>query len=226
MPYKYYKKSVEVLLLANEEQAFCTAAGRPFRGFVPWWLIMIEGALAFVVGLALASLPATASLFDMVSTIGIFFFVMGILWIISIIAARTDWGWKVTGGVIGILIGLTAFYYPLSLTVDAYMGAAMIIVGLIAWYRASVSRSWSRMMTGAVAIVWGAIVAGNGMVIYASSAVGIIGGIIILYGAFRLRSSQLSCQTAAEGSQARPIGAAPDLSQSTTQTGKEEAGKV
>lgn len=92
---------------------------------------MLEGAEAFVVGLALASAPAVTDLFNMVRIISVFFFVVGILWTVNIFVDMTDWGWKIVGGVLGILVGLTAFYYPLSFTADLYIGAAGIIIGLI-----------------------------------------------------------------------------------------------
>jgi uncharacterized membrane protein HdeD (DUF308 family) len=79
---------------------------------IPWWLVMIVGIAAFLVGLLLLISPGM-TLLILVQLLGIYFLVTGILSLASIGIDRTLWGWKLISGALGVLAGMVVLRDPL-----------------------------------------------------------------------------------------------------------------
>ena len=80
--------------------------------YTPWWLILIEGIAAIIVGVLLIANPGS-TLAILVQLLGIYFLVTGILSIVAIFIDSVAWGLKLFAGIIGILAGLLIIEYPL-----------------------------------------------------------------------------------------------------------------
>ena len=109
----------------GETMADATMSGAmPDRGaaavaaLVPWWLVLIQGIVALLVGIMLFTSPATTTLV-LVQVLGWYWLFSGIFQLGSLFVDRTKWGWRVLSGVLGIILGGYTIGAPL-------MGAAAV----------------------------------------------------------------------------------------------------
>jgi uncharacterized membrane protein HdeD (DUF308 family) len=80
---------------------------------VPWWLVLLEGIAAIILGLLLLTAPQ-ATLLVLVQLLGIYWLVKGIFQIISIFIDSSRWGWKLFAGILGIVAGIIILGHPLG----------------------------------------------------------------------------------------------------------------
>src|SRR5215213_2649825 len=93
-----------------------TYAERTEGTTLPWWLVLLEGIAAAIIGLFLLTAPG-ATLLVLIQVMGIFWLVGGIFRIVSIFIDSSSWGWKLIGGILGILAGIVVLQHPLWSTV-------------------------------------------------------------------------------------------------------------
>lgn len=106
---------------------------------VPWWIVVLEGIITIILGLFLLFEPVGITI-TLVKILGIFWFLGGILSILSLLVDRENMGWKLLSGLMGILIGVIVFVYPfipfavLAIFV-AFLGILSIVYGALrpAW---------------------------------------------------------------------------------------------
>ena len=79
---------------------------------VPWWLVLIEGILAIVLGAFLLFQPGSTWVI-IVQVIAIYWLISGIFKIVSIFFDSSMWGWKLFAGIIGILAGIVLLGEPI-----------------------------------------------------------------------------------------------------------------
>ena len=60
---------------------------------LPWWLILIEGILAIIIGILLFTSPVQ-TMAAIVVFLGLYWLIKGIFDIISMFVDHTAWGWK------------------------------------------------------------------------------------------------------------------------------------
>src|SRR5947209_17942141 len=98
---------------------------------IPWWLVLLEGIAAVIIGLFLLTSPGITLLF-LVQVAGFFWLFGGIL-IVSIFVDSSLWGWKLIGGIIGILAGILVLQHPIwsTLLVPAVYVIILGIQGII-----------------------------------------------------------------------------------------------
>src|SRR5512138_3266933 len=77
----------------------------------PWWIVLLGGIVALVFGVVLVIWPE-ATLMLLVTLVGIYWLVAGILAILDAFSAREGRGWKVFSGFLGILAGIVVLAYP------------------------------------------------------------------------------------------------------------------
>ena len=96
---------------------------------MPWWLVLVWGILAFLIGIMLAGSPIVTS-FYLILFMGAYWFVGGIFTLVSLLSDRTNMGWKIFLGIISILGGAAIMIYPIysSLLVLTMM---VIVVGFL-----------------------------------------------------------------------------------------------
>jgi len=171
------------------------------KGF-PWWLVLLEGIAAAIIGLFLLTAPG-ATLFVLIQVLGIFWLVGGLFRIVSIFLDSSLWGWKLVGGVLGILAGIVVLQHPVwsSVLVPAIyviiLGIQALISGGVSLVLAFSGGGWGAAILGALSIVFGLVLLFNvwiGVAVlpFILGAVGIVGGGLAIAVAFAMRSMERS----------------------------------
>ena len=175
-----------------------TAAVAEQENNTPWWLVLIGGIAAIIIGGLLIANPfKMASV--LVWAIGLYWLITGVIYLVSLIWDRRQWGWKLFGGIVGILAGyFLVTSPPLESTVAfglavililAIQGIIMGIMGLIAAFQGG---GWGAGILGVISIIIGFILLANPMITAAMlpwvvGIFAIIGGIFAIFAAFRMR---------------------------------------
>src|SRR5215213_11423822 len=186
----------------------------------PWWLVLLEGIAAAIIGLFLLTAPG-ATLFVLIQVLGIFWLVGGLFRIVSIFLDSSLWGWKLVGGVLGILAGIVVLQHPVwsSVLVPAIyliiLGIQGLISGGVSLVLAFSGGGWGAGILGALSIVFGLVLLFNvwiGVAVlpYLLGAVGIVGGGLAIAVAFAMRSMERGGASVRDpetegGGEARPV---------------------
>jgi len=186
-----------------------TVATQSKTSSVPWWLILIEGLAAIIVGILLLANPGI-TLAVLVRLLGIYFFVTGILSIIAIFINSTAWGGKLFAGIIGILAGFIIIEYPLwntlliPTTLVLVIAVFAIIIGLINIIHGFQGAGWGKGILGVISILLGVVLLARPILATISlpfvlGVLGILGGVLAVIYAFRLeREAESKANMAAE----------------------------
>ena len=206
LPYKHSTNAAglpeEPALLWRRELIMDSYA-TPESMSIPWWLVLLEGIAAVIIGIFLLTAPSITLLF-LVQVAGFFWLVGGVLRTVSIFVDSSLWGWKLLGGIIGILAGMVVLQHPLwsTLLVPAVYVIILGIQGLMFGGTSLVvafrGGGWGAGILGALSIVFGIILLLNPVFIgiavlpFVLGAFALVGGIAAVVGAFRLRSRRPS----------------------------------
>jgi uncharacterized membrane protein HdeD (DUF308 family) len=109
---------------------------------VPWWVVLIEGIAAIIIGILLLVNPRITT-GVLIQFLGIYWFIVGIIDIVRIFLDSSMWGWKLFSGIIGILAGIAIIQYPLwaSLLVPAVLVWVFGFLAVYFWHPGN--RRWS-----------------------------------------------------------------------------------
>ena len=177
-----------------------TASATPVperRQLGPWWLVLLEGIAALILGfLLLTNTPETV--FVVVQFLGFYWLIDGIFRLVSIFIDHRDWGWKLFGGIIGILAGMYVIRNPLwsALAVPAtaaiVVGIFGLIMGAIAIFQAFRGAGWGSGILGVLGVLFGLAIMTNPLGSAAGLAIGLgvlglVGGLLMIIMSFRLR---------------------------------------
>ena len=163
---------------------------------VPWWLVLLEGIFAVIIGFLLITNPKT--MLVLIQVLGIYWFIAGIFKIVSIFIESSMWGWKLFAGILGILAGIIIIQHPLWSTVLVQataiiiLGIDGIIIGIVSLVQAFKGGGWGVGILGALSIIFGIFLLANVWIATLSLSwvlgiFGIVGGIFAIIMAFRLR---------------------------------------
>lgn len=166
---------------------------------MPWWIPLIEGIALLIVGILLLTSPIETTL-RLTRILGLFWFVGGIFEIVSIFIDRSAWGWKLIGGIIGLLAGYYLIMTPvagaliLGFTVIVFLGIQALLMGIVHLVQALRGAGWGIGLLGIINLIFGVILLSNTLIGIASLPLiigifAIIGGIGTIFMAFRLRSA-------------------------------------
>ncbi len=169
----------------------------------PWWVLLVGGILAVIVGAVLLWSPAkTAANAWLLLTVmlGIYWLVLGILDIVSMFQDHTAWGWKLFIGIVSILAGAYILMYPVAAAVvlprvfTLVLGIWGLIYGVVLLILAFQGGGWGAGVLGVLALILGiALIAnwaspGIGLAFIWAAAVSLlIGGVILIVRAFQQR---------------------------------------
>ncbi len=180
----------------------------------PWWLVLLEGVAGLILGLLLLTNTAR-TLFTLVLVLGIYWFVVGLLDLVMMFVDRRHWGWKLLSGVVGIVAGLVVIRDPLwaaaliPTTLVWILGAAGVLIGLVAIFRAFTGGGWGVGILGVVSSVIGIFLLLHALVtavvlIYTVALIAIIGGIIAIVSSFFLLAGERRGRAGGVVSEAAP----------------------
>lgn len=165
----------------------------------PRWVGLIGGIAAIVAGILLLTSPAEATLI-LVQILGLYWLFRGVFALVSVGWDRTLWGWKVLGGIVGILAGVLIIQHPLWSTVLVpttlvlVLGIQGIIVGAVELVAGFGGSGWEVGILGVISIIFGVVLLFNPLIGAATlpwllGVVGIVGGAAEIIYAFRKGSA-------------------------------------
>jgi uncharacterized membrane protein HdeD (DUF308 family) len=163
----------------------------------PWWLVLINGIAALIVGFLLLISPGQTT-FILIQILGIYWLLSGILSLVLMFIDHSGWGWKLATGILGVLAGIYIIQHPLwsfllvptvAIIVLAIQGIIMGIMQLIQAFRGG---GWGPGILGVLSMVFGIILlfaplAAAAFLPFILGIWGLIGGIFAIIVAFRMR---------------------------------------
>ena len=174
----------------------------------PWWLTLIGGILAMLIGAVLlwGNFTAKADLYMfLVTFLGIWWMIEGVMDIISIFTDHSLWGWKLFIGIVSLIAGFYIVSYPVVSAVALprvfvlVLGIWGLMYGVILLVMAFQGGGWGSGILGALGIIFGLalmasyfdyIALGIGLAMLWTAAVfAFVGGGVMIYQAFKQRSA-------------------------------------
>ena len=165
---------------------------------VPWWLVLLQGIAAVIIGLLLITATGQTIAF-LVVFLGFYWLISGIFAIVGIFVDPSQWGWKLFMGILGIIAGLIVIQHPIwsAILVPKVLviviGIQGIIIGIIGLIQAFQGAGWGVAVLGVLSIVFGIILLANAMIAalvalpIVLGVFGIIGGVLAIIAAFQLK---------------------------------------
>lgn len=165
---------------------------------VPWWLVLLEGIAAVIIGILLLTSPGIP-MFALVQFIGFFWLIGGIFRIVSIFVESSLWGWKLLAGIVGVLAGLVVLQHPvwsavlLPAVYVIILGVQGIILGGAGLVMAFRGGGWGTGVLGVLSIILGLVLLLNPLFIgiavlpFVLGAIALLGGILAIVAAFAMR---------------------------------------
>jgi uncharacterized membrane protein HdeD (DUF308 family) len=164
---------------------------------MPWWLVLLEGIAALILGLLLLG-DTAATTTVVVQLLGAYWLIDGIFRIITIFIDRHGWGWKLAGGILGIIAGLLVLQHPLwsailvPSVVAVMVGILGMIMGVFALIQAFQGGGWGAGILGVLGVLFGLVLFANPLaaavgLVWSVSFLAIFGGIALIIASFRLR---------------------------------------
>jgi uncharacterized membrane protein HdeD (DUF308 family) len=171
----------------------------------PWWLTLIGGILAIVVGALLIwgnLVTQVKTYFLLVEVLGIWWLVDGIFDIVHMFMDHSQWGWKLFIGIVSIIAGGYILMYPVLVGTElpslfvlilgfwgVIKGIAMIIMGFKggggAWFILGIFAIFFGLVLIAAYTVPGVGVAA----VWFAAVFGFIGGFFLIYRALKQRKA-------------------------------------
>jgi uncharacterized membrane protein HdeD (DUF308 family) len=171
---------------------------------LPWWLVLVEGIVAALLGLILLVAPG-ASLVFLVWLLGIYLLIAGIFRIVGIFLDASSWGWKLAGGILSLIAGLAILSNPLWSTTMA-SAWLVILVGFLALLQGAAGLvvafqggGWGMGALSALGVLLGLFLVINPLMGAAALTLilaifMLIGGVAAVIQAFRMRTGAASAQ--------------------------------
>ncbi len=164
-----------------------------------WWLVLLRGIAALILGLFLISSPAMTTIV-LVTFIGAYWLVDGIFSLVGMFMDRRAWGLKLALGILGIMAGIYVLRYPLWASilvvtlVVILLGVQGLVMGILSLIEGFRGKGWGPVVLGIVYLLFGLVLLGNTYVAAISlplvlGILGIIGGIITIVVSFQVRGA-------------------------------------
>jgi uncharacterized membrane protein HdeD (DUF308 family) len=178
------------------------------RAIYPWWVILLVGGAAVILGALLLTAPGATVAF-LVQVLGWYWLVSGLFSIVSIFVSSQQWGWKLAAGALGIIAGLLVISHPLWSAVliptvlTLLLGIYGIIAGAVLLIGSFRGAGWGAAVLGVLAILLGValIVApfvATGAIIITAGILAVVGGVLAIISSFGMRREQREREEAVE----------------------------
>jgi uncharacterized membrane protein HdeD (DUF308 family) len=169
----------------------------------PWWLLLIEGIVIFVISAILLWAPAKDKIElyrVLVAFLGFYWIFSGIFNLVYMFIDRTAWGWKLFIGIVSIIAGGAILAYPMAAAVTLprvftlVLGIWGLMYGIILLIMAFRGGGWGAGILGVLGIIFGLILIAEygqlftGLAMLWTAAIfGLVGGIAMVVRAFMQR---------------------------------------
>jgi len=167
---------------------------------VPWWVVLLTGITALILGFLLLTSPGMTTL-ALIQFLGVYWFISGIFSIVEIFINSHNWGWKLVLGIIGILAGITILRHPVTSAIFIpsliviFVAIEGIIFGFVSVVRAFTEHSWGMGVLGVLSVVFGFMILFSPQVAtlalpFVIGILAIVGGIVAIVDSFRVRAAE------------------------------------
>ncbi|HEX3002301.1 MAG TPA: DUF308 domain-containing protein [Methanoregula sp.] len=135
----------------------------------PWWLLLLWGILALLLGIALLMTPGMTTVL-LITFMGAYWLVGGIFALASLAVDRTAMGWKIFLSVINIIAGILILLYPFYATLFAlelviiFIGFWACFVGAAHIIQAFTKKDWGNGVIGIISLIFGLLLLVNSFV--------------------------------------------------------------
>jgi uncharacterized membrane protein HdeD (DUF308 family) len=169
----------------------------------PWWLTLIAGGAAMVVGAMLLWGSTTVKVdtwIVLVELLGVYWLVIGVVDLVDMFIDHTGWAWKLFTGIVSIIAGGYILMYPVASAVALprlfvlLLGFWALFQGIIMLIMGFKGGGWGAAIVGVMGIVFGLILmgsygmAGTGLaMLWVGAIAGIVGGAVMIWRAFQQR---------------------------------------
>jgi uncharacterized membrane protein HdeD (DUF308 family) len=166
-----------------------------------WWVVLIEGIFALLIGLFLIADPVITTVF-LVTVLGFYLLMRGVIDIVQIFTGRTDvsWGWLLFSGIVGIIAGLVVLHHPLYAAIITgsilviFVAAAALVNGVLGVVLAFIGAGWGVGILAVLSIIISILLFMNLLVVtavlpYIIAGFLIVGGIVGIVASFSLRNA-------------------------------------
>jgi uncharacterized membrane protein HdeD (DUF308 family) len=172
----------------------------PMGTFFPWWVLLLQGLIAVLLGIALLAYPVRTMLV-IITFLGVYWLVSGFFNLASIFWDRENFGWKIVLGILGIVAGLAILAYPLYSTFlvpyvfTVMVGFLGLFYGAVAVIGAFTGKGWGVGVLGVLSIIFGGLIlaepyAATIAVPFVFGLAGILFGFAAIVGSLMVRSAQ------------------------------------
>ena len=154
------------------------------------YLFLIGGIVSLVFGVLLITRTSGAIEIIFLLT-GLWWLIEGLFYILAIFIDKSQWGWKLAGGILGVLAGLLVLNMPLAggvivLSLGAILlGILGVLFGIAALIAAFQGAGLGAGLFGVVSVIIGLLMMFNAMV-SARVLIYLFAGLLILQGAVAL----------------------------------------
>ena len=130
--------------------------------FFPWWILLLWGIFALLIGIAFLFSPGVTTVL-LITFMGAYWLVGGLFALGSLFIDRTNRGWKLFLGIINILAGVVILLYPLYSTAFVlsffviFVGFWACFVGASHLYQSFVAKDAGNAVLGILSLLFGLI---------------------------------------------------------------------
>jgi len=149
-----------------------------------WWLFLLQGIMAIVLGLMFLTAPG-ATLVALAAFLGFYWLITGILALVRMFVDRSvPWIWSLIVGIIGITAGLLVLHHPLlaAITVPTaliiILGVQGLIMGVVDIVGGFKGGGFGSIALGAINVLVGLLLLGSPLA--AALAVPLVFGVLLL----------------------------------------------
>jgi uncharacterized membrane protein HdeD (DUF308 family) len=182
------------------EQTVTSQQAAPGVSLFPWWLVLLWGIFAVIVGCLFLAYPLNALMASIVF-LGVYWFVGGIFTLFAAFMEPTDRGWKIFIAIITIIAGLAILAYPLYsfLILPAFfiifVGFWALFVGFVKIYQGIVGKDWGAGVLGFISLIFGILLLANpyiaaALLPWVFGGFALVGGIAAIVISFMVRGEQ------------------------------------
>ncbi|MFA6331988.1 MAG: DUF308 domain-containing protein [Methanoregula sp.] len=160
----------------------------------PWWLLLLWGILALLLGAAFLLSPGITTVL-LITFMGAYWLVGGIFALASLAVDKSNMGWKIFLAIINIIAGIVILLYPFYATFFVleffviFVGFWACFVGGAHLYRAFAQKDWGNGVLGIISLIFGIILLINPFIAavllpFIAGGFAVVMGIISIFVAF------------------------------------------
>jgi uncharacterized membrane protein HdeD (DUF308 family) len=163
-----------------------------------WWIFLIQGIAAVILGFLLLTNPAATAV-SLVVFLGAYWLVSGVMDFVRMFTDSGQWGWHLALGVLGVVAGILVLRHPLLGTLAtgtflvSLLAIGSIVMGILGIVRGIQEDGWGSIALGAVNLLIGIWLLFNPLAAIVALPIvlgifALVGGVLTIINSFRLKN--------------------------------------